>query len=121
MSTFITGREALIALANGEDVEYKLDKSWFDAVYLSAFDFLSGNYKFRIKSRTINLNGIEIPVPFKPKTGDMVWCLNELAEKGYEARTAYDEEDFVSNIGYWRSESDVEQVVGVLRSVLKTD
>lgn len=59
MTNLISGKEALIALANGEEVEYKLDKSWFDAVYLSAFDFLSGNYKLRIKPRTINLNDVE--------------------------------------------------------------
>lgn len=122
MSELISGKEALIALANGEEVEY-YKHEWLDVNRLFVRDLtsLDNVYKFRLKPCTVSFNGIEVPTPFKPKAGDMVWCLNELTEKGYEARTAYDEEDFVSNIGYWRSESDIMQVVKALRSVFKTD
>ncbi len=118
MSNLISGKEALIALANGEDVEvqYIGKKNWEDIKQnkfsLTIFD--NNRYLFRIKPRTIKIE-IEVPEPFVPKEGDMVWCLNELSEKGYEARTAYDADDFVSHIAYWRTEEEVKQVVEALR------
>lgn len=118
MSNLISGKEALIALANGEDVEvqYIGKKNWEDIKQnkfsLTIFD--SNRYLFRLKPRTIKIE-IEVPKPFVPKEGDMVWCLNELSEKGYEARTAYDTDDFVSHIAYWRTEDEIKQVVEALR------
>ena len=83
--------------------------------------FTSDKYIFRLKPRTITINGIEVPVPFEPKCGDMVWCLSELTPSGYEARTAYEPEDFFSNLGYWRTKEEIKQVVAALRKVFTAE
>ena len=70
MSKLISGKEALIALANGEAVEVKRihDNEWQPAQIFGVSVFTdSETTSFRIKPRTIKLNGIEIPAPFEPK------------------------------------------------------
>lgn len=69
MSELISGKEALIALANGEDVQqwngsifWDIDKNWQVSVF-----FQEGR-KFRLKPRTITINGIEVPKPNKPES-----------------------------------------------------
>ena len=124
MSKLISGKEALIALANGKEVECKNDVTgmdWSDATGLLVRSFFDPTHMwgFRLKPRTITINGIEVPAPFEPKDGDMVWCLNELSEKGYEASTTYGSDDFTAHIAYWRTESEIRQVVLALRSVFK--
>ena len=71
MSKLISGKEALIALANGEDVEFKRyvgDSAWLKAKELKASEILnhrmilgsdSYSIEFRLKPRTISINGIE--------------------------------------------------------------
>ena len=61
MSKSISGKEALIALANGEDVEY-YKHEWMDVNRLSVRDLTSSDnmYKFRLKPRTITINGVEL-------------------------------------------------------------
>ena len=118
-SKLISGKEALIALANGEDVECRAyEHNWInvDNKHHHLSLFFDDSFQFRIKPRTIKLS-LEIPAPFEPNHGDMVWCLNELSEKGYEARTAYDAEDFVPHIAYWRTEEEIKQFVAALRQV----
>ena len=117
----ISGKEAFDEAYDGELVEYLVIgcSNWcdFNKEDWGVSDLKSGNYKFRLKPRTITINGIEVPVPFEPKCGDMVWCLSELTPSGYEARTAYEPEDFFSNLGYWRTEEEIKQVVAALRQV----
>ena len=120
MSEIINGKEALIAIANGEVVEFCYRDVWDSIGEMIVIDhFMNGKFKFRLKPRAITLNGIEVPAPFEPKAGDMVWCLNELSKKGYEARTTYDSDDFIAHIAYWRTEEEIKQVVGALRSIFK--
>ena len=121
MSKLISGKEALIALANGEEVQIKCvkDDEWYDSTQWTVGELLRWQGEFRLKPRTITINGIEVPAPFEPKCGDMVWCLSELSPSGYEARTAYEPDDFFSNIGYWRTEEEIRQVVLALRIVFK--
>ena len=61
MSKLISGKEALIALASGEEVEY-YKHEWMDVNRLSVRDLTSSDnmYKFRLKPRTITINGIEL-------------------------------------------------------------
>lgn len=71
MSKLISGKEAKLAWANGEDLEFKIeDNSYFykwtsiicrDAD-LSLSDFERDDIVFRLKPRTIILNGIEVGV-----------------------------------------------------------
>lgn len=70
MSEFISGKDALIALLSGKDVQLLYDnenwdliedwKSWDVKTFLTNDDY---GYKFRLKPRTITLNGVELPKP----------------------------------------------------------
>lgn len=58
MSELISGKEALIALANGGEVEFKsLAGDWRNL----EIDELLGHLELRLKPRTITINGIEVP------------------------------------------------------------
>ena len=63
MSKLISGKEALIALANGQEVECRAyEKNWIDAgnhnhnIGL----FFDDGFQFRLKPRTITINGVEL-------------------------------------------------------------
>ncbi len=119
----ISGKEALIALANGEDVEWRHpERDWFKAPQCSmrTQDFFSGVYQFRLKPRTITINGIEVPAPFEPKNKEQCFYLDYLENYGFS------ELSFESNIdvhhrfiqyGAWRTEEEIKQVVAALRQV----
>ena len=66
MSELISGKDALIALANGEEVEFKdgMEK-WENIKHhmnldLSMFLTAPEWMKFRLKPRTITINGVEL-------------------------------------------------------------
>ncbi len=67
----ISGKDALIALANGEEVEYwcendpSIQKRWTPIKSLSEYKlsyFLEDKprFEFRLKPRTITINGVEL-------------------------------------------------------------
>ena len=85
MSELISGREALIALANGENVEY-LDENLNEWVCMDMAHHFKR--KFRLKPRTILINGIEVPAPFEPKEYEDCYVLTDLYEHGY-TRTSW--------------------------------
>ena len=129
----ISGKEALIALANGESVQKKTDSwhsdCWLDISKKEPFNldcFLSGlnrhgdTIKFRLKPRTILINGIEVPAPFEPKNKEQCFYLDYLENCGFS------ELSFEANIdahhrfiqyGAWRTEEEIKQVVAALRQV----
>jgi hypothetical protein len=119
MTNLISGKEALIALANGEDVQIShkhatLKKEWHDlygTLMLSAFD--SDIYEFRLKPRTITLNGIEVPAPFEPKVGEEYWFIADYMSSGYS--DTREGTGINSSIGKWRTEDEIKQVVAALR------
>lgn len=121
----ISGKEALIALANDQDVEY-MDTSntfkslgWSNAFGLETNLFFSDRFKFRLKPRTITINGIEVPAPFEPKEGETYWCFSTQTVIGY-GHNVYESERadrrFI-NMGAWRTEEEIKQVVAALRQV----
>ena len=58
----ISGKEALIALANGEEVEFFYRDAWDSIGEMIVIDhFTNDKFKFRLKPRTITINGIEAP------------------------------------------------------------
>lgn len=134
MSKLISGKEALIALANGEEVEVrhphdKWYENWeslngsggkFFLLYL--LDESTG-YQFRLKPRTITLNGIEVPAPFEPKNGEDFYYLDCTSDNyGGWAKTSWrnvESDAFKNNtvFGAWRTEEEVKQVVAALRCV----
>jgi len=133
----ISGKEALIALANGESVQKKTDSwhgdCWLDISKKEPFNldcFLSGlnrhgdTIKFRLKPRTISINGIEVPAPFEPKEEDQYWYLDSNDPQGYNTDIRNHEEMFSQfkktafcQIGLWRTEEEIKQVVAALRQV----
>ncbi|MEN8380750.1 hypothetical protein [Acinetobacter radioresistens] len=118
----ISGKEALIALANGEKVEWCNSTPWYPLAINTAkicyFLELGHGWLFRLAPRTITINGIEVPAPFKPKEDVIVWILNDSKIGGYQK---YDYEvegdDCHTFIGAWRTEEEIKQVVAALRQV----
>lgn len=134
MSKLISGKEALIALANGESVQKRSDSwagdHWFDISKKEPFNldcFLSGlnirgeTIKFRIKPRTITINGVEVVAPFEPKLGERYYVLQPCNESGWMGGDCADMEfdRTWSQFGAWRTEDEIKQVVAALRSVFK--
>ncbi len=129
MSELISGKEALIALANSEDVQYKFpDGIWMDFTTnlnlrgsgLKVVDFLNDYAEFRLKARTTTINGIEVPAPFEPKEGDKYWYIDDNQTDGFNSSIwqNHNIEDSVF-IGKWRSKEEIKQVVAALRSIFK--
>ena len=131
MSELISGKEAKLAWANGKKLQianmivgedfYDIDDS---NTTLNIFDL--DFYKFRLKPRTITLNNIEVPAPFEPKEEDQYWYLDSNDPQGYNTDIRNHEEMFSQfkktafcQIGLWRTEEEIKQVVSALRSVFK--
>ena len=122
MSELISGKDALIALANGEDVEARHKQTgmgWSNAMNLNLFSFKSSMFEFRLKPRTITINGIEVPAPFKPKLDDVVYYLTTTKNEGYTWGHFHPSDAQMTQFGAWRTESEIKQVVAALRSVFK--
>lgn len=122
MSELISGKEALIALANGNQVlyinpDYQHINTWGYASDLEVREFGSGKWIFKLKPRTIKINGVEVPAPFKPKDGDEAWHIYPRNESGYGYCNADGEDDHYFQFGAWRTEEEIKQVVAALRSV----
>ena len=119
MSKLISGKEALIALANGEDVEYRNANGWSILTSMAVNLILNDNFVFRLKPRTITINGIEIPAPFKPKDGDTVFVPSNFIQQGYLECKYPTFENHVFQFGVWRTEEEIKQVVAALHEVFK--
>ena len=113
----MTGKEALIALANDQEVEY-FDEKLGEWVYMD----ITHHFKrdFRLKPRTITINGIEVPAPFEPKDGDEFWILFEshYSPCGYKL-VLPDSQYSELCYGAWHTEDEIKQVVAALRSIFK--
>ncbi|WP_191112824.1 hypothetical protein [Acinetobacter lwoffii] len=112
----ISGKEALIALANGETVEFNHGShGWVNCLGLNVEQILGSMFQMRLKPRTITINGIEVPAPFEPKDGDKTYYLNDGMSNGY--RESEHLEHFEYHFGAWRTEEEIKQVVAALRQV----
>ena len=113
----ISGKEALIALANGQEIEARHKQTgmgWSNAMTLNLFSFHSSLFEFRLKPRTITINGIEVPAPFKPKEGETYWFITD-SECGYN--WVENKQGCRVGIAAWRTEGEIKQVVAALRQV----
>ena len=123
MSELISGKEALIALANGEEVQCTItgENEWAKDIYsIQPYYFLGGGvgqFQFRIKPRTITINGIEVAAPFKPKHGDIFWYLDLTQICSYNYRQEWSDSDEYTQLGAWRTQEEIKQVVAALRSI----
>ena len=122
MSELISGKEALIALANGQEVEF-LKPSFGEWELIHGLPInvvLEDSFSFRLKPCTISINGIEVPAPFEPKEDCKVWIIDDgktdnCRKYNYEV----DGDKINTFIGMWRTEEEIKQVVSALRSVFK--
>ena len=124
MSKLISGKEAYNLIGQGIEVQAHVEYEkglleWQDAKELPACDILNGHFDFRLKPRTITINGVEVPAPFEPKDGDVVFVLDNANPNGFSS-FIFDSDFFIVNFGAWRTESEIKQVVEALRSVFKT-
>ena len=117
MTNLISGKEALIALANGEEVQIESNEEWVSVDNCQIYQFLNkySSYKFRIKPRTIKLNSIKVPVPFEPKVGEEYWFIADYTSSGYSC--TQEGTGINSSIGKWKSEEEIKQVVAALRKI----
>lgn len=120
MCDLISGKEAKLAWASGEDVEYFAVEEWrtiCGSNTLGIFDRI--DIKFRTKPKTIKLE-LEIPAPFEPKDGEECWILNESVKyrDGYKLILSHDSSNNYI-FGAWRTEEEIKQVVAALRSIKK--
>ena len=119
MANLISGKEALIALANGDEVLWRTkNNAEVKSFRKQTPDLdlvLSGdcNYRFWIKPRTITLE-LEIPAPFEPRDGETYWFITD-SECGYNC--VENKEGCRVGIAAWRSEDEIKQVVAALRQV----
>ena len=116
----ISGKEAKLAWANNKEVEYMPLNKWNllgGSTPLSIFD--RDDVKFRLKPRTILINGIDVPSPFEPKEGDGFWHVSTENNNGYAWQHFEDKQIDYSYIqfGAWRTEEEIKQVVVALRQV----
>ena len=125
MSELISGKEALIALANGEKVECTIKGrgEWVkDPTQIQPYYFIGGGigqYEFRLKPRTITINGVEVPAPFEPKDGEMFFYLNGYSPNGFGCQYKTEGHSNYTQFGAWRTEAEIKQVVAALRIVFK--
>ena len=108
MTNLISGKEALIALGSGKEVEYKSIDGWGDASLIHAFEFLDNNYEFRLKPRTITINGIEVPAPFEPRDGELVFVLDNFGKDGF---TSFNFDGVFFSINFGQGLSSLRQTV----------
>ncbi|MFX9884180.1 hypothetical protein ABTP59_12925 [Acinetobacter baumannii] len=115
----ISGADALRALADGKEVEFKHDtQGWVTCLGLNIERVLGGWHQMRLKPQTIKLE-LELPKPFEPKVGDIYWFLSPFYSTGYDHCTfANDSSDKLHvQYGAYRSEDDVKKAVEQLRKI----
>ncbi|MCH7390275.1 hypothetical protein [Acinetobacter dispersus] len=117
----ISGADAKLAWANGQDVQLRPktpSETWEDLSGKHSLDIFDQviSYEFRLKPRTIKLE-LEIPAPFEPKDGEEAWCLDGNTLNGYKKVIC---DDFIdSGIGFWRTKEEIKQVVAAWRGGIK--
>lgn len=117
----ISGKEALIAWYEGLEIEVKHNSTgWFVFTdhNFGITVFKSEDHQFRLKPRTISINGIEVPAPFEPKEGEWFYFIKADSENGYSSRKLHDDTPkYLTLLGAWRTEEEIKQVVATLRQV----
>ena len=128
MSELISGKEAYFAIGDGKTVQKKFRENpygkfgdWEDLdpsdFYLYGMLRDSGNdpqFNFRLKQKTITINGIEVPAPFEPKKGEQYFYLTDGCDGGYGV---HNHDGCTIEIAAWRTEEEIKQVVAALRSI----
>lgn len=118
MSELISGKDALIALANGEEVQLQVlgDMNWHDSTQWTVGELLCFKGKFRLKPRTIYINGIEVPATFEPKCMEDFYVIDGTHSQGWVNGNPANPALSMEN-PKWRTEEEIKQVVAALRSI----
>ena len=119
MSELISGKEAKLAWANGGEVQYNPMGEWEKlggSTPLSIFE--REDVEFRLKPKTILINGMEIPAPFEPKEGERYFYIYPSSDYGYGEATTIRLTKYIQ-FGAWRTEEEIKQVVAALRKLFK--
>lgn len=119
----ITGKEALIALANGDCVEYtnSCTPYWRDlaASGVSINEVVDPKFnKFRLKPKIILINNIEVPAPFEPKCMEDFYVIDGTHSQGWINGNPANPSLSMGN-PKWRTEGEIKQVVAAIRSVFE--
>lgn len=120
----ISGADALRALADGKEVQCTITgkNDWTKDIYgIQPYYILGGGvgqFQFRLKPRTISINGIEVPAPFEPKDNENFYVIDCDSKDGYRKISNMIHSSW-TQFGAWRTESEIKQVVAALRSVFK--
>ncbi len=128
----VDGKAALTAALAGETVQITFEpweeKSWenFNPLEdeLSTKVFFTGmstdvrKVFFRIKPKTILINGVEVPAPFTPKEGERYFFISTNADAGYQESTTVKWSKY-PQFGAWRTSEEIKQVVAALRKVFE--
>ena len=117
----ISGKEAYRLIGDGVEIEAHIELKenlwqWEDAKHLPACDILNDGFDFRLKPRTITLNGIEVPAPFEPEDGQEYWRIHPSSDAGYCSNESTQWPKYYQ-FGAWRTEDEIKQVVAALRQV----
>lgn len=116
----ISGAEALRALADGKEVEFKHDsQGWVTCLGLNIERVLGGWHQMRLKPQTIKLE-LELPKPFEPKEGDECFILDQESDDGFYRFVYGENSGFHKKLiqfGVWRNEKEIKQVVEQLRKI----
>lgn len=118
----ISGADALRALADGKEVEFKHDtQGWVTCLGLNIERVLGGWHQMRLKPQTIKLE-LEMPKPFEPKEDGYVYIIDDYQVSGYR-KYYFEVEDNkeLSFIGVWHTEDEIKQVVEQLRKIRGTN
>ncbi|MEO9300505.1 hypothetical protein ABI223_01910 [Acinetobacter pittii] len=119
----ISGAEALRALADGKEVEFKHDsQGWVTCLGLNIERVLGGWHQMRLKPQTIKVE-LELPKPFEPRLGDIYWFLSPFYSTGYDHCTFTNDSADKLHVQYgaYRSEDEVKQAVKQLRKIRGTN
>ncbi|MFW2024944.1 hypothetical protein [Acinetobacter baumannii] len=129
----VDGKAALTAALAGETVQITFEpweeKSWenFNPLEdeLSTKVFFTGmstdvrKVFFRIKPKTILINGVEVPAPFTPKNGDTFFYLSDDSMDGFQQAVWDDERWSNMFFGVWPSKDQVLKVIAVLKDLFE--
>lgn len=106
-------KEFLIALANGEEVEFNYSDYWESikgANCLAIFE--KEAFEFRIKPKPVTLS-MEIPMPFVPKVGEEYWFI-DASSNSLISCTVNDDcsiDKRIIALGVYRTEDEAEQAL----------
>lgn len=120
----ISGKEAKKAWANDEQIQTLTrsgDNAWRDIINSDVtLDVFENPLFFRIKPKTIVINGIEVPAPEAPKMGEWFFYLSSDFREGYSSRRMQDDTpEHLYQFGAWLDEHDMQEVVKAYRSFVQ--